>query len=143
MSTHNAQVNLIEPDGDDCGTYQLPTDGLEPEDEYIVCVSIGHTVTRMGRDYWSFRIQWWVDQSVPPIVLEAGTDPLPIMAWDPEPEGTLTDDAWLVEFIGEEGAEAILYSDQTDADNDGVPDNHIWRGPVSFTVKITRSPHVA
>ena len=79
-------------------------------------------------------------------MLEAGTDPLPIEEWDPEPEGTLDDEeGWLVEFIGAEGAEAILYSyaDWIDADNDGVPANHSWRGPVSFTIKITRSPHVA
>jgi len=91
-----------------------------------------------------FAIQWVLNsdpQDYEFFKLRACTDPL--TNWDSDPEGTLTDDAWLVEFIGTEGAEAMLFSDWTDEPPDGIPDNYDWKGPVSFTVKITRSPHVA
>jgi len=90
----------------------------------------------MGGDFWTFVIQW-VHSLDPTYQFHE------FRAWtntDDTAEGTLTDEGWTVPF---NEAEAILYSDWTDEDLDGVPDVLDWFGTVSFTVRITRSPHVA
>jgi hypothetical protein len=156
-SSVSGDVSLFSWEGDDCGNYDLADlEGYnntgQPvslgdfplEDEDIAYVSIQHTITPMGNDFWIFVILWVLNpgpQDPEFFELEACTDPL--TNWDGDPEGTLTDDVWLVEFVGTEEAEAMLFSDWTDEDADGVPDNYDWKGPVSFTVEITRSPPVA
>ena len=151
----SGSVSLTSIEGDDCGTYNLANvegynstgqpvslDDFPLEDEEIVYVSIQHQTTPMGNDFWRFVIQWGKPDPYEFYELKACTDPL--TNWDGDPEGTLSDEGWVVPFNGTEGAEAMLYSDWTDEDPiDGVPDNYDWKGPVSFTVKITREPAVA
>ena len=69
---------------------------------------------------------------------------LELTAWtnkDYALEGELSEEeGWTVPF---NGAEAILFSSWIDDDGDGMPDVLDWTGSLSFTVEITRSPHVA
>lgn len=137
-----AQVNLYKDDGDDCGTYQLPAslDDFPLENDDIVHVGIRHHVWPVGEgmDYWTFVIRWVLNPD--PYEYEF----YGLSVWtnkDYEPEGTLSDEeVWTVPF---NEADAMLYPTMIDDDGDGIPDVVDWTGSLSFTIIITRSPHVA
>ena len=157
----SAQVSLYRwYDGEEwfghetCGTYYLANvEGKssagettyldqfhhDSSDYTIVGVSIGHNINRLGQNYWWFMLQW---VEGPPF--EETSKRYYLWAWtnkDSAPEGTLSDTTgWLVEF---NNADAMIYSSWDDADGDGVPDTYDWKETVSFTVTITRSPHIA
>jgi hypothetical protein len=136
-----AQVDLIKDYGDDCGTYQLPAslDTFPLENNDIVHVSVRHNIWPMeeGMDYWTFAIHWVINPDPYDYEfyqLDVWTDK------GDNPEGTLSEEeGWIIPF---NGAEAMLYS-RWDNDGDGVPDVIDWTGSLSFTIRLTRTLHVA
>ena len=123
----HGMVTLLWPD---CGTYQLAS----PLDEYYnptnptIRVAIQHSVTPSS-DYWNFYLCWNLTDAI-------GRDLQVETNNDLVTEGTLSDEGWLVEFNDSEAMISTWYWDGSDYVVD-------WRGEVSFTVKITRSPHGA
>lgn len=148
-----ASLDLVADFGDECGNYQLAnvlgenSDGdpvwlgnfkLEMYD--VDWVSISHRVWPMGEgeDFWTFEIRWFDPNPENPMfyMLEVWTNK------DYELEGTLSDeDGWLIPFDGANLENAMLFSDWTDNDNNGVPDTIDWMGSLCFTVRVTRTPN--
>lgn len=149
-----ASVDLMAYYGDNCGTYQLAdlmgynSAGEEAwlvgdfhlETYEVAYVRIEHLVSPMGegKDFWRVYIHWVVNPDPNSYAFYE------FRAWtnrDYNLEGTLSEEeGWVIPF---NGADAILFSDWTDDDADGVPDNYDWMGTVSFTVRIARSLPVA
>jgi hypothetical protein len=145
--------------GDDCGTYYLDSvpgknsdggdtymNGFDHDnpDYHIVEVDIGHQVDPMGQDYWWFGLIWTLRQPDPDnwesYFFKAWTD----KDGNPEvtpPEGNVL--TVVFEETDPNQSNAMIFSRWDDANLDGLPDEYHWMGTVSFTVEITREPHVA
>jgi hypothetical protein len=140
-------VDLFGWEGDDCGTYFMAPvpDNSNPEinldqfydqlNDLTTRVSIQHDINPLTEEnYWKYYLSW-LDDSTANLddwyEFRASTNP------DYAAEGTLTDDVWTVPF-NEASATLYYYSDGEPP----VPPTLRWEGPVSFTVEITRSPHV-
>ncbi|MCW3997800.1 MAG: hypothetical protein NWF10_04450, partial [Candidatus Bathyarchaeota archaeon] len=121
-------VELLSGEGDDCGTYQLPPslDQFDPEAIEIAWVSIQHDIYPIGEDYWTFGIKWDDPANYEWYSLRVVTNE------DSNSEGTLSDEGWVVDF---EAVEANLYSSWS-------PVEPVWTEFVTFTMRITREPHV-
>jgi hypothetical protein len=106
----------------------------------IIEVSIGHQISPLGQNYWWFRLQW-INTSA--LIYSNTWEGYNLWAWtskDSNEEGKYPEENVLSVVFN--GAETMIFGSWDDTDGDGVPDTYDWEGTTSFTVTITRSPHV-
>ena len=148
----SAQLYLVTDLGDDCGTYTMKhvegtnsyneqqawLDEVIPDNtqHYLNEVDIGHQKNPLQQDFWWFRLIWSPEVCNPD---EWGGYQL--YAWtNKDSEG---------EVMPPEGNELAISFEEVDAVFTGdmpgpldVPENYEWLGKVSFTITITREPHI-
>ena len=101
------------------------------------CLQISHKWrVQDEEDYWTFQLQWASPtmEEGEHFIFRGTTDK------DLEPEGRYEKDFWTVEF--NEATFWVIKEGIRDDDHDGEPDIHEWTGQLSFTVEISRTPHV-
>lgn len=144
-----------EWEGDDCGTYELdPVPGTNsddppqttylnetiPEDPeyYVREVDIGHHANPyLEQDYWWFRLFWTLRYPDPNV-----WSLYSLCAWtDDGPEGEVTPTEGNELLIPFTEVNAVLSSWFVAHPVIGA-EHYEWAGTVSFTVKISRTPHV-